>query len=72
MQPLQATFGELCQWTKKVKDAVVYGWARQILQNRPKKKKIIKHIRQLRVDAHYAFKGKHTKTKRKHRGAQHG
>ena len=26
IRPLQAKFGKNCQWTKKIKDAVVYGW----------------------------------------------
>ena len=30
MRPLQAKFEKICQWTKKIKDAVVYGWGRQI------------------------------------------
>ena len=30
MRLLRAKFGKICQWTKKIKDAVVYGWGTQI------------------------------------------
>ena len=36
MRPLQAKFGKISQWTKKIKDAVVYGWVRQIFPKSPK------------------------------------
>ena len=39
MRPLQAKFGKICQWTKKIKDAVVYGWGREIFPKSPKENK---------------------------------
>ena len=39
MRPLRAKFGKICQWTKKIKDAVVYGWGRQIFPKSPKENK---------------------------------
>ena len=39
MRPLQATFGKICQWTKKITDAVVYGWGRQMFPKSPKENK---------------------------------
>ena len=32
-------FGKICQWTKKIKDAVVYGWGTQIFPKSPKENK---------------------------------
>lgn len=46
MRPLRAKFGKICQWTKKIKGAVVYGWG--FFQNRLKKTKIHETL-QLRV-----------------------
>ena len=39
MRPLQAKFVKICQWTKKIRDTVVYGWGRQIFPNSPKENK---------------------------------
>ena len=39
MRLLQAKFGKICQWTKKIKDAVVYGWGTQIFPKSPKENK---------------------------------
>ena len=39
MQLLRAKFGKICQWTKKIKDAVVYGWGTQIFPKSPKENK---------------------------------
>ena len=39
MRPLRARFGKICQWTKKIKDAAVYGWGRQIFPESPKENK---------------------------------
>ena len=39
MRPLQAKFGKICRWTKKIKDAVVYGRGRQIFPKSPKENK---------------------------------
>ena len=39
MRPLRANFGEICQRTKKFKDAEVYGWGRQIFPKSPKENK---------------------------------
>ena len=36
---LRAKFGKICQWTKKIKDAVVFGWGRQIFPKSPKENK---------------------------------
>ena len=35
MRLLRAKFGKICQWTKKIKDAVAYG-GRQIFPKSPK------------------------------------
>ena len=34
----RAKFGKICQWAKKIKDAVVYGWGTQIFPKSPKEK----------------------------------
>ena len=39
MRPLRANFGKICQRTKKLKDAEVYGWGRQIFPKSPKENK---------------------------------
>ena len=39
MRLLRAKFGKICQWTKKIKDAVVYGWGTQIFPKSPKENK---------------------------------
>ena len=39
MQLLRVKFKQICQWTKKIKDAVVYGWGRQIFPKSPKENK---------------------------------
>jgi len=39
MRPLQAQFGNICPWTKKIKDAAVYGWGRQICPKSSKENK---------------------------------
>ena len=39
MRLLRAKFGKICQWTKKIKDAVVYGWGKQIFSKLPKDNK---------------------------------
>ena len=39
MRLLRAKFGKICQWTKKIKDAIVYGWGRQIFPKSPKENK---------------------------------
>ena len=39
MQLLGAKFGKICQWTKKIKDAIVYGWGTQIFPKLPKENK---------------------------------
>ena len=39
MRPLRAKFGKNCQWTKKIKCAVVYGWGRQIFPKSHKEDK---------------------------------
>ena len=45
MRPLRAKFRKNCQWTKNIKDDVVYGWGRQILfQITQRKHKFSKHI----------------------------
>ena len=44
MQPLRAKFGKICQWTKKIKGAVVYGWGRQIFPKSPKENKNSRNI----------------------------
>ena len=36
MQPLRTKFCKICQWTKKIKDAIVYGCGRQIFPKSPK------------------------------------
>ena len=36
---LQAKFGKIGQWTKKIKDAVVYGWGTKIFPKSPKENK---------------------------------
>ena len=72
MQPLRAKFGKICQWTKKIKGAVVYGWGTQIFPKSPKENKTSLNMSAAaaclfkKTDAWYAFTGKHTKTKRKH------
>ena len=63
MRPLQAKFGKICQWTKKIKDAVVYGWNRQIFPKSPKENRnsLNKSTACLfkKIDGQYAFTGKH-------------
>ena len=44
MRPLRAKFGKIGQWTKKIKDAVVYGWGRQIFPKSPKENKNSLHM----------------------------
>ena len=39
MRLLQAKFGKICHWTKKIKDAVVYGWGTQIFPKSAKENK---------------------------------
>ena len=39
MRLLRAKFGKNCQWTKKIKDAVVYGWGTPIFPKWPKENK---------------------------------
>ena len=39
MRLLRAKFGKICQWTKKIKDAVVHGWGTQIFPKSPKENK---------------------------------
>ena len=39
MRLLRATIGKICQWTKKIKDAVVYGRGTQIFAKSPKENK---------------------------------
>ena len=39
MRLVRAKFGKICQWTKKFKDAVVYGWGTQIFPKSPKENK---------------------------------
>ena len=39
MQLFRTKFGKICQWTQKIKDAVVYGWGRQIFPKWPKENK---------------------------------
>ena len=39
MRPPQAKFGKICQWTKKIKGAVVHGWGMQIFPKSPKENK---------------------------------
>ena len=70
MPPLRAKFGKICQWTKKIKGAVVYGCGREIVLKTPKESKnslnVISACLFKKIDAQYAFTGKRTKTKRKH------
>lgn len=44
MRPLRAKFGKICQWTKKIKGAEVYGWGRQIFPKSPKENKNSRNI----------------------------
>ena len=45
MRPLRAKFGKICQWTKKIKEDVVYGWGRQTLSEiAQRKQKFSKHV----------------------------
>ena len=39
MRLLRAKFGKICQSTKKIKDAVVYGWGTPIFPKSPKENK---------------------------------
>ena len=39
MRPLRVNFEKICQWTKKIKDAGVYGWGRQIFPKSPNENK---------------------------------
>ena len=39
MRLLRAKFGKICQWTKKIKDAVVYGWGTPIFPKSLKENK---------------------------------
>jgi len=63
MRPLRAKFGKICQWTKKIKDSVVYGWGGQIFPKSPKENKNSLNTSTAclfkKVDGQYAFTGKH-------------
>ena len=63
MRPLQAKFGKICQSTKKIKDAVVYGWGRQIFPESPKENRNSFNMSSAclfkKIDGQYAFTGKH-------------
>ena len=39
MRPLRARFGKICQWTKNIKDVVVYGWGNKTFPQSPKENK---------------------------------
>jgi len=59
MRPLPAKFAKICQWTKKIKDAVVYGWGRQIFPKSPKGNKNSLSMSTAcllnKIDGQYAF-----------------
>ena len=59
MRPLQAKFGKICRWTKKIKDAVVYGWGRQIFPKSPKENKNSSNVSAAclfkKIDARYCL-----------------
>ena len=59
MRPLQAKFGKICQWTKKIKDAIVYGWGRQIFPKSPKENKNSSNVSATclfkKIDAQYCL-----------------
>ena len=61
MPPLQAKFGKICQWTKKIKRAVVYGCGREIVLKTPKESKNSLNVSTAclfkKIDAQYAFTG---------------
>ena len=60
MRPLQAKFGKICQWTKKIKDAVVFGWGRQIFPKSPRENKHSSNVSAAclfkNIDARYCSK----------------
>ena len=59
MRPLQAKFGKISQWTKKIKDTVVYGWGRQIFPKSPKENKNSSNVSAAclfkKIDAQYCL-----------------
>ena len=59
MRPLQAKFGKICQRTKKIKDAVLYGWGRQIFPKSPKENKNSSNVSAAclfkKIDARYCL-----------------
>jgi len=63
MRPLRTKFGKIGQWAKKIKDAVVYGWGRQIFPKSPKENKNSLNMSTAclfkKNDGQYGFKGKH-------------
>ena len=62
MRHLRANFRKICQWTKKIKEAV-YGWSRQIFPKSPKEHKLVNRVCLFKkIDSQYAFTGKRTKT----------
>ena len=59
MRHLQAKFGKICQWTKKINDAVVYGWGTQIFPKSPKENKNLSNVSAAclfkKIDARYCL-----------------
>ena len=63
MRPLRTKFGKIGQWTKKIKDAVVYGWGRQIFPESPKENRNSFNMSTAclfkKIDGQYACTRKH-------------
>jgi len=59
MRPLLAKFGKICQWAKKIKEAVVCGWGRQIFPKSPKENNNSSNMSAAclfkKIDAHYCL-----------------